>query len=457
MWLGDTEVFRTSTAEPTTDGIIYTYVKDMSAYLSLWQKPQKLIFDLGNLVDSTYTGAYNVTLTASFSNNTTPPVVAADIFPISAKLSASNSSSSFSLPSQSAVVSQAIPKNATRAVVSISACGQSLEEQWFTSLFPEDVNTFDSSLGQMTSYSPFREVQLLIDGHLAGVVWPFPIIFTGGIVPGLWRPMVGTDTFDLREPEIDITPFIPMLSDGKDHQFEIKVRGLNDPKNGTTSLSDTISSYWVVSGKIFVYYDGPQFSYYDNSPPVIHNRAPIYATRNLVTDPKTGANLTVTNNITMSRHLSVSSPYWRWEQNLSFFNNDKATHTGFQHTDQHSSGSSSSTMNNGTTISRTNFSYPLLLDTLSYESNNTIILSANITRSLIFSHSDIDNRHSTYTLVSGPADMSTTQKGSATYYAVNNQVRESSGETRGTFAETSNGSPYHKKVYAVNGTVVSEN
>src|ERR1700758_1574812 len=32
MFLGDTEVFRTSTAEPTINGIIWTYIKDMSQY-----------------------------------------------------------------------------------------------------------------------------------------------------------------------------------------------------------------------------------------------------------------------------------------------------------------------------------------------------------------------------------------------------------------------------------------
>ena len=71
-----------------------------------------------------------------------------------------------------------------------------------------DVDTFPS-YGPLYGYSPFREVQLFIDGILAGVSWPFPIIFTGGIVPGLWRPIVGIDAFDLKEDEIDITVYVP--------------------------------------------------------------------------------------------------------------------------------------------------------------------------------------------------------------------------------------------------------
>lgn len=50
MYLGDIEVFRTSTAEPTANGIIWSYVKEMEQYNALWGTNQKVIFDLGNLV-----------------------------------------------------------------------------------------------------------------------------------------------------------------------------------------------------------------------------------------------------------------------------------------------------------------------------------------------------------------------------------------------------------------------
>lgn len=51
MFLNDTEVWRTSTAEPKpAPGIVWSYIKDMTQYLSLWKSSQKLIFDLGNLI-----------------------------------------------------------------------------------------------------------------------------------------------------------------------------------------------------------------------------------------------------------------------------------------------------------------------------------------------------------------------------------------------------------------------
>ena len=90
---------------------------------------------------------------------------------------------------------------------------------------------------------------------LAGVAWPFPVIFTGGVVPGFWRPIVGLDAFDLREDETDISAFLPLLCDGKEHTFEIRVVGINDDGSGHGTLTHTVGSYWVVTGKVFLWLD----------------------------------------------------------------------------------------------------------------------------------------------------------------------------------------------------------
>lgn len=50
-YLGDYEILRTSTEEPKTQGISYTYEKDVSQYMPLWRQPQKVIFDLPNIID----------------------------------------------------------------------------------------------------------------------------------------------------------------------------------------------------------------------------------------------------------------------------------------------------------------------------------------------------------------------------------------------------------------------
>jgi len=158
-----------------------------------------------------------------------------------------NKASAFSLPSQNATVSYQFPLNVEKAVVSLSACGQIAEEFWYTNVFSSDVNTFESTAGTLYGFGPFREVQLLIDGQLAGVSWPFPVIFTGGIVPGFWRPIVGIDAFDLRQHEIDVTPWLPVLCDGASHAFEIRVVGLNDDGKSHATISDSVGSFWVVA------------------------------------------------------------------------------------------------------------------------------------------------------------------------------------------------------------------
>ena len=182
MYLGDIEVFRTSTAEPTAGGIVWTYIKEMEHYNCLWQTDQKIIFDIGNLVNSVYTGIYHAMLTATFFTVSEGQSVADIILPISARLSAANQASVFSVPEQTASVEYALPKNIRRAVVSLSACGQSTEEFWYTNVLTSEANTFTQTSGPLYGGAPWREVQLLIDGQLAGVSWPFPIVFTGGLL-----------------------------------------------------------------------------------------------------------------------------------------------------------------------------------------------------------------------------------------------------------------------------------
>ncbi|KAI4246251.1 MAG: hypothetical protein L6R42_009958, partial [Xanthoria sp. 1 TBL-2021] len=157
MYLGDIEVFRTSTAEPTSNGIVWTYIKEMDQYETLWKTEQKIIFDLGNLIDSTYTALFNTLLTATFFTVQNTKPAADQILPISARRSADNGPSAFSLPSNNASVAYRIPQNTERAIVTLSACGQAAEEFWYTNVQNSEVNTFADQVGVLYGYSPFRE------------------------------------------------------------------------------------------------------------------------------------------------------------------------------------------------------------------------------------------------------------------------------------------------------------
>ncbi|KAL6706161.1 hypothetical protein ACN47E_006077 [Coniothyrium glycines] len=254
MFFNDTEIFRTSTAEPTRTGITWTYVKDMSNFLILFREPQKIIFDLGNLVDDTYTGLWNTTLTATFFTAQEVVEPADLILPVSTHRSVDNAPSAFVVPKVRAVNSLSLPRNIKKAVFTISACGQASEEFWWSNVLTSDIRAFGNET-TLYGHSAFRELRLLIDGNLAGVAWPFPVVFTGGIVPGFWRPVVGIDAFDLREDEIDISPFLPRLTDGNEHSFEIQVLGIDDNGQGIAMFTTAIESNWVVTGKIFLWLD----------------------------------------------------------------------------------------------------------------------------------------------------------------------------------------------------------
>jgi hypothetical protein len=91
-----------------------------------------------------------------------------------------------------------LPSNTVRAVVEVYCSGNGAEEFWYLSEFyllsfgllvnrrfsdtPDEIVDYFSPEAGLVAKGPFREVQVLVDGKLAGVVWPFPVIYTGGLV-----------------------------------------------------------------------------------------------------------------------------------------------------------------------------------------------------------------------------------------------------------------------------------
>lgn len=453
MYFNDTEVWRTSTAEPTTDGIIWTYVKDMTPFLYLWNSPQKLIFDLGNIVDDTYTGIWHTTLTATFSTveETTNP--AALIIPISARRSASDAASLFTLPAETAINNVTLPRNTNRAVFSISACGQAAEEFWWGNVLSSNTDTFIPLAGQLYGYSPFREVQLYIDGQLAGVQWPFPTIFTGGVVPGLWRPIVGLDAFDLKEGEIDITPWLGHLCDGGEHTFEIKVAGVLEDGKGSGSLTQTVGASWYITGKIFLWLDSDPSSITRGAAPTTHQPTPHISTSSLLTQ-SAGVNETLEYTTSVSRSLTLSSQLTTqagtrlasWTQTLSVSNYGLYTAAGaVQVTDQTTRGADLTA--SGYSKS---YSYPLWANTTYLPgANSSFTLDAVVRRGL--------DATVTGASVFGAGVVQTTQNGSAHYASVGGKS-SGFGSTSQVFQSLGEGGRevYFRDVEAVNATVVRD-
>ncbi|KAG8526106.1 uncharacterized protein KY384_000099 [Bacidia gigantensis] len=382
MYLGDIEVFRTTTSEPTPDGIIWTYVKEMDQYNTLWKQEQKLIFDMPNIVRGPYTGPLITTLTATFFTVPQNRQVADEILPISRGNSGKDEGSAFSVPSDVAKVTYSFKSKYNKAVVSLSACGQQREEFWYNAVLTSDADTFKRRTGDsLVRYSPFREVQLLIDGKLAGVSWPFPYIFTGGLVPGIWQPVVQIGTYDLKQHEIDVTPWLGYLSDGKDHEFQIKIVGLNDDGKGNATLSDTVEGWWVISGTIFLFNsDGPTIS--QPEPPSIQAENPRIEVSSSKSTTSTGDPESLTYSIEVSRSLSISSSSGSWAQDLSFHNAGSLTDEG------RTQAITQSTKGNDTSKSgySREYTYPLSVNTTwSKPSAGSLSLSGSVSSGLSLS------------------------------------------------------------------------
>jgi hypothetical protein len=74
---------------------------------------------------------------------------------------------------------------------------------------------------------PYREVQLKVDGKLAGIAAPFPTVWTGGWSnPFLWYVVPGPRALDVKPIQYDLTPFAGLLNDGRPHRIEVGVVGV---------------------------------------------------------------------------------------------------------------------------------------------------------------------------------------------------------------------------------------
>ncbi|MEV6008057.1 peptide-N4-asparagine amidase [Streptomyces sp. NPDC051976] len=235
VWIGGAEVLRTSTPEPDDDGITWHVDKDVTAFTPLLRGTQPLVADLGNIVNTTYTGVYHMTLTLTYytaDRHHPAPRVADQVLPLSSDASPGWYSLS---PGGSASKSVVFPRNLTGARLEVYARGGGCDEQWFDAV-PSDLAA--TSPDFLCGGGPYREVQVAVDGQPAGLAQPYPVVYSGGIVPTLWRPIPAVDQFLTLPYDIDLTPFAGALVDGRPHTVTITPYGAADE--------------WIVDGTLFL-------------------------------------------------------------------------------------------------------------------------------------------------------------------------------------------------------------
>ncbi|XP_015876239.3 peptide-N4-(N-acetyl-beta-glucosaminyl)asparagine amidase A-like [Ziziphus jujuba] len=233
VWLGGVELLRSCTAEPTASGIVWTVEKDITRYYSLLMTNQTLAVFLGNIVDRTYTGVYHVDITMYFYpaekgvNNPENLIPGynfwADlILPISQNLPL-NDGLWFEIKNSNETQFKEfkIPRNAYRAVLEVYVSFHENDEFWYSN--PPNEYIVENNLTDTPGNGPFREVVVSLDGAIVGAIWPFTVIYTGGVDPLLWRPITGIGSFNLPSYDIEITPFLGNILDGKIHKFGFNV------------------------------------------------------------------------------------------------------------------------------------------------------------------------------------------------------------------------------------------
>ncbi|KAM0043075.1 putative peptide-N(4)-(N-acetyl-beta-glucosaminyl)asparagine amidase [Helianthus debilis subsp. tardiflorus] len=289
VWIDGVELLRTSTAQPTESGIFWKIRKDVSRYSSLIsQSNLTLTVMLENLVNDEFTGVYHVNISLLFYSATSvrvplsivpleseahslnrklisvennneigdkldqfdrdivlnslyPYNKPADlVVPISASAGV-NEGFWFRIEDEFDVKTQKVKiSNRTyKAVLELYVSFHGNDEFWYMNPSDSYVETNHLSTGR--AHGAYREVLVTIDGKLVGAVVPFPVIFTGGINPLFWEPVVSIGAFNLPSYDIDLTPFLGLLLDDKNHTIGIKV-------------ADGIS-FWLVDANLHLWFD----------------------------------------------------------------------------------------------------------------------------------------------------------------------------------------------------------
>lgn len=220
--VGGVTIFKTSTPEPSRDGISWSVEKDVTGYAPLLSRPQSVWMLIGNVVNETYTGVLDVQVYLTFypaQGRYKPASTANDVLPLSNPRREG-----------SAILGEVtVPPNAERLIAEVYATGSGggCEEFWYITVPTVVPYSCPADDG------PYREVQIEVDGRVAGIAMPFPHVYTGGWSnPFLWYVVPAPRAFDVRPIRYDLTPFAGLLTDGQPHQVKVSVLGVPEGRPG---------------------------------------------------------------------------------------------------------------------------------------------------------------------------------------------------------------------------------
>ncbi|MBZ4319510.1 peptide-N4-asparagine amidase [Streptomyces huiliensis] len=228
--VGGVEVLRTSTPEPSPDGIAWKVEKDVTRYAATLRSPQPVEMLIGNLVNETYTGVIKVKATLTFhaAEGRARPAAAPD------RVLTLDGAHEAGTAYEGTVTT---PRNSERIVAEVYATGSGggCEEFWYLTV--PDAAPYSCKAAD----GPYREVRVAVDGRLAGIAAPHPTIWTGGWSnPFLWYVIPAPRAFDVRPLEYDLTPFAGLLNDGRPHRITVSVAGVPAGQSGWSTPTNIL-------------------------------------------------------------------------------------------------------------------------------------------------------------------------------------------------------------------------
>lgn len=247
LFLSGVPIWRTSTMEPGGAAVFSSFPKDVSIYSDIFQRDGELYFKLDNLITSVYTGSFDTILTADYYYVETPDAIPGIEGILddteSPKVLSLTSEPLFDLSNDSLNISlPALNSNTTRLKLRIFTSGNGDEEFWYTNALNAVVA--DNPSAGLRGHGPIRTVLVKYNGQVIANTFPQPVIFTGGISPALWSPMVSVSAFDLEPIEIDLTALIPGLQPSD--KIEVAV-GNGDVEDGQ------MGSEWITAANLLVW------------------------------------------------------------------------------------------------------------------------------------------------------------------------------------------------------------
>ncbi|CDK27929.1 unnamed protein product [Kuraishia capsulata CBS 1993] len=291
LYLSGVPLWRTSTIEPGGTLAHSSTSKDLTLYASVFREDGELMFQLDNLMTSRLTGAFNITLTAYYYDaepGTSLPKrdsleslddvlritdIDDDLYVPGSKRKLFEASEEADrvitlvkapdgrpplryLPDHGFDFKvQKLNHNTTRVKLQLFASGNAEEEFWYSNVLDEFKDIFASRGHYFAGHGSCRVAHVFVNGIRVATATPYPVIYTGGISPALWSPVVAAGAFDVRALEVELTPLLPFFWESSGAGLKVVISNCLDDDLPVGVKPSSIGQNWITTGNLVTWED----------------------------------------------------------------------------------------------------------------------------------------------------------------------------------------------------------